>query len=193
MILLINYIKQNLSKSKTYVGGPMCDKFDNLIDEAYNSYLNEDRSKAIELLKTQMHWLIIQGIVDKEILLKFTSKQDRSEIHLLIDGRHEVKDLQYTVIDAEVRATGNSLVYAFGNSKITGFDTCNITTYDTSYASLKDCRGTGFNESTVIGRGYSFVECYDKSIGAVTGYSMIIAHDDSVVSSNSNSHLVDRR
>ena len=151
-------------------------------------------TEALKLMSRHMQWMYHFNIIDWKELADWFDDHTLQRCGIYINQNEiKVNDDIVTVIDTDVVATGHSHVTAFGKSKVKAYDTTHVVAFNDVDVAAKDCSVTAFDKVTVRVKGYGKLEAFDAVNGIVSGYSMAIQNDRSVISVNSKSFLVDRR
>lgn len=123
---------------------------------------NYDEQAVWELMFDNMEWLIHTNVLTSEYLINNFTLEELASHNIFFQGKTIIKNEKAILFGTAIaEVSGHSLIVQFEQSESICYDTTFVKLFDQSKATVRGCMAEAFNESIVIGDGYSRIEAWD--------------------------------
>lgn len=160
------------------------------IEQNYNEGILIADDQAWRFFADNAQWVFVNGVITKEELLEWFTRDQLIKYNFLIGEEVELNDFRGVLFDCTGKVTGHSHITAFGpGTDLRAFDTSSINVFGGKvYA--KDCFVFAFNDAVIGIDGYGKVEAFDEVKVTASGYSYVILGDNATCKAGALAHVI---
>jgi len=137
----------------------LCIQFWLKIKKLHENYYEE---AVWNLMFDNMEWLIHSKVLTSEYLLNNFTIEELAAHKIYFQDKVILKNEKAILFGtAKAEVSGHSLIIQFEQSESECYDTTFVKLFDQSKTIIRDCIAEGFNDTTIIGKGYSKIEAWD--------------------------------
>ncbi|WP_139959170.1 hypothetical protein [Flavicella sediminum] len=138
----------------------LCAQFWLKIKKLHETY---NEQEVWELMFDNMEWLIQTKVISSKYLLNNFTIEELAAHNIYLKDKVIIKNKRAILFgSAEAEVSGHSLIVQFEQSESKCYDTTFVKLYDQAKTTVNGCMAEGFNESIIIGKGYSRIEAWDN-------------------------------